>query len=66
MIGDTTVKFSNWYLNGITSLEGSQIALLASQFAMSQLTKEPTQILDNSKSCIDLIFTSQPNKIMDS
>ena len=66
MIGDITAKLSNWYLNDITSLEGSQIALLASQFAMSQLIKEPTQILDNSKSCIDLIFTSQANKIMDS
>ena len=33
---------------------------------MSQVINEPTHILDNSKSCIDLIFTSQPNMIMDS
>ena len=33
---------------------------------MSQVINEPTHILDNSKSSIDLIFTSQPNMIMDS
>ena len=33
---------------------------------MSQVINEPTHILDISKSCLDLIFTSQPNVIMDS
>ena len=65
MIGDFNAKSSNWYLNDVTSFEGSQIEFLASQFAMSQVINEPTYILDNSKSCIDLIFTSQPNMIMD-
>ena len=55
------IESSNWYLN-----EGSQIEFLASQFAMSQVINEQTHILDNSKSCIDLIFTSQPNMIIDS
>ena len=27
---------------------------------------EPTHILENSRSCIDLLFTSQPNMVMDS
>ena len=66
MIGVFKSKSSNWYLNDISSFEGSLIEFLASQFAMSQAIKEPTQVLDNSKSCIDLIFTSQPNMIMDS
>ena len=66
MIADFHAKSSNWYLNDINSFEGSQIEFLASQFAMSQVINEPTHILDNSKSCIDLIFTSQPNMIMDS
>ena len=66
MIGDFNAKSSKWYLNDVTSFEGSQIEFLASQFAMSQVINEPTHILDNSKSCIDLIFTSQPNMIMDS
>ena len=65
MIGDFNAKSSSWYLNDVTSFEVSQIEFLASQFAMSQVINEPTHILDNSKSCIDLIFTSQPNMIMD-
>ena len=43
-----------------------RIISFASQFAMSQVIKEPTYILDNLKSCIDLIFTSQRNRITDS
>ena len=66
MIGDFNAKSNNWYLNDIASFEGSQIEFLASQFAMSQVTKELTHILDNSKSCIDLIFTLQTNMVMDS
>ena len=66
MIGDFNTKSSNWYLNDITSFEGSQIEFLASQFVVSQVITEPTHILGNSKSCIDLIFTLQPNMIMDS
>ena len=66
MIGNFNAKSSNWYLNDITSFEDSQIEFLASQFDMSQVINKETHILDNSKSCIDLIFTSQLNMIMDS
>ena len=33
---------------------------------MQHLFKEPTHISNNSSSCFDLIFTSQPNLITDS
>ena len=66
VIGDFNAKSSNWYLNDVASFEGLQIEFLASQFAMSQVINEPTHILDDSKSCIDLIITSQPNMRMDS
>ena len=66
VIGDFNAKSSNWYLNDVASFEGLQNEFLASQFAMSQVIKEPFHIFDNSKSCIDLIITSQPNMIMDS
>ena len=66
MIGDFNAKSSNWYLKDVTSFEGSQIEFLASKFAMSQVINEPTHILDNSKSCVDLIFTSQTNMIRNS
>ena len=33
---------------------------------MKQVITEPTHISENSDSCIDLIFTNQPNIVMDS
>ena len=33
---------------------------------MKQVITEPTHILESSASCIDLIFTNQPNIVMDS
>ena len=64
MIRDFNAKSSNWY--DIPSFEGSQIEFLAFQFAMSQVIKESTHILDNSKTYIDLIVTSHPNMTTDS
>ena len=39
---------------------------ITSQFGLTQIINEPTYILDSSSSCIDLIFTSQPNLIIES
>ena len=39
---------------------------LTSQFGLSQIIKEPTHILENSSSCIDLIFTTQSNMVLES
>ena len=57
-IGDFNAKSSNWYNKDKTSLEGNAIENLASQFGLHQIINEPTHILPNSSSCIDLIFTS--------
>ena len=48
----------------LTSFERSELGFLTSQFGFSQIIKEPTHILDNSRPCIDLIFTSQPNMVI--
>ena len=61
MVDDFNAKSSNWNLSDIASFDGSQIEFLASHFAMPQVIKEPTHILDVWKSCIDRIFTPQPN-----
>ena len=55
IIDDFNGESSNWYLNDRARFEGSQTEFLASQFAMFQVINEPTHILDNLKSCIDLI-----------
>ena len=33
-------------------------------FGFSQIINEPTHVLNNTSSCIDLIFTSQSNLVM--
>ena len=66
MIADFNAKSKDWCSTDITSCKGSKLDLLTSQFGLSQIIKEPTHILDNSRSCIDLIFTFQPNMVIDS
>ena len=65
-IGNVPAKSKDWCLTDITSFDGSKIDFLTSQFGLLQITKEPTHILDKSRSCIDMIFTSQPNMVIDS
>ena len=65
-IGDFNVKSTNWCANDRTSFEGNKIEHITSQFGLSQIINEPTHILDSSSSCTDLIFTSQPNLVIES
>ena len=48
------------------TLQGIEITDLATQYGLSQIIDKPTHILPNSASCIDLIFTCEPNFIVDS
>ena len=66
LLGDFNAKSSLWCNNDITTYEGSKIDGVFSQFALHQITKEPTHIIGDSSSCIDLIFTTQPNLVMKS
>ena len=65
-IGDFNAKSTNWCANDQTSFEGKKIEHITSQFGLSQIINEPTYILDSSSSCIDLIFNSQPNLVIES
>ena len=64
-IGDFNAKWSNWFCQDKTSFERDAIENLTSQFGLNQIIQESTRILDAS-SCIDLIFISQPNLIIES
>ena len=55
-----------WYQDNIITFEGCKIDIATSQFGTSQIIKEPTHILSNSASCIELSFTPQPNLVMHS
>ena len=66
MIGDFNAKSYNWSINDTTTPEGAQIDNMTSLYRMKQLISEPTHILHHSSSYVDLIFTNQPNIVMDS
>ena len=65
-IGDFNAKSIDWYTNDQTSFEGNKTEHITLQFGLSQIINEPTHILDPSSSCIDLVFTSQPNLVTES
>ena len=66
VIGDFNAKSTSWCKNDSTTNEGREIESMTSQFGLHQIIKEPTHIINNSFSCIDLIFCNQPNLIIDS
>ena len=47
-------------------MERDTVDNITKQYGLHQLIREPTHILDNTSSRIDLIFTSQPNLITES
>ena len=59
--GDFNARSSSWWSSDINSTEGLKLSSVSSSFGFSQLINEPTHIQSSSSSCIDLIFTDQPN-----
>lgn len=66
VLGDVNTKSSDWKKHDKNTYEGSKMDATISQFGLQQLITEPTHILGNSPSCIDLIFTSNQSLAMDS
>ena len=64
-IGDFNVRSSSWCINDKSNYEGTKIDCLATEYDFRQEINKPTHLLENSSSCIDLMFTSQPNLVMD-
>ena len=46
-------------------IKTKQVSKVTSQLGLHEIANEPTHILPNSSSCIDLIFTSQPNMVIE-
>ena len=67
IMGDFNARSSNWHKYDTSNNEGVQIdSVTWIHHGLEQLIYNPTQILSNSSSCIDLIFTNQPNLVIDS
>ena len=64
--GDFNAKSSNWYTGDTTTSEGFNSDAITAQFGLQQIINEPTHIKGQSVSCIDLIFSSEPNVVMSS
>ena len=66
VIGDFNAKSKHWYSRDSTNFKGITIKNVTSKFGLSQIIKEATHILESSFSWIDLIFTTQPNVVVES
>ena len=61
--GDFNARSSNWWKNDITNSLGQELDSLTSSAGYSQIIDKPTHIVNNSMSCIDLIFYTNTNAI---
>ena len=59
--GDFNARSPAWWTKDVHTTEGSKLFSLTCANGFSQLINEPTHIQTNSSSCIDLVFTNQPN-----
>ena len=62
--GDYDARNTKWWHHDITTTEGIQLETTTTIYGLQKLINEPTHIHKNSSSCIDLIFTNQPNLIV--
>ena len=65
ILGNFNARSQSWWSDDITSFEGSHIDSLTTTYGFHQLISDPTHLLPNSSSCIDLIY-DQPNLAVDS
>ena len=65
ILGDFNAKLSNWYKHDKTIYVRSKNETIPSQFGVKRLIQDPTPILSKLSSCIDLVFTSHSNLVME-
>ena len=61
--GDFNARCSRWWKNYITNSTGQEIDSLTSSAGHRQIIDKPTHVINNSMSCIDLIFCTNKNVI---
>ena len=74
LTGDFNCRSDGWWVEDEdedededeVTTEVTKLSELCDSYWLNQLIKEPTYILGNSFSCIDLIITDQPNVFVDS
>ena len=61
ILGDFNVRSSVWWTRDKTTMEGTQFESLTTVHSFDELISQPTHLLPQTSSCIDVIFTDQPN-----
>ena len=64
--GDFNCRSPQWWENDNENDEGKLFEPLTSDLGLHQLISGPTHMIGQSRSCIDLIFTDQPNLFIES
>ena len=64
--GDFNARSTNQWKNDLSTSEGTQVDSPTTSYGLISIISDPTYILSNSSSCIDLIFTNQPNLVTES
>ena len=65
-LGDFNVRSSVWWTREKTIMKGTELESLTTVHGFHQLLSQPTHLLPQTSSCIDLILNDQPNLIVDS
>ena len=65
ILGGFNARSKSWWKSDINTIEGTKIDSVTTSYGLQQLITQPTHLLANSSSCIDLIFTDQPSLIVD-
>ena len=63
--GDFNCRSQQWWPGDIENEEGVALDEFIESNNLTQLTDQPTHIINESRSCIDLIITDQPNILVD-
>ena len=61
--GDFNARCSRWWKSDINNPAGQEIESLTSSAGYKQIIDKPTHVINNSMSCIDLIFCTNQNVI---
>ena len=66
ILGEFNARSSAWWTNDKTATEGTKLESLTTVHLFHRFISQPTYLMPQSSSCIDLIFTDQPRLIFDS
>ncbi len=64
--GDFNARSAQWWENDLENDAGRLFEPFTADLGLEQLISEPTHVMGESKSCIDLTFTDQPNLFIES